>query len=482
MNDFDNFTNDESDVSKQWYRKYRPSTLEEYSNDGSITKIVNKRFTSKENRPHVVMVQGERGCGKTTLCRMLLPYYQCQSPKEDGTPCGECETCRTIRETLISGETEVEIEDVVEVNGSSLNGKEAIGQLMEEAMQKPVYSQYKIVIIDECQKVTVPAQNLMLKYLEDTPEHLVVMLATTDPQDIIVPLLSRVNLKIEVHRQSVDSMVQVLKSISEKEKLTVSEEALEYIAKKRKRVPRECITLLEEVAKTYDREVLIDNVREYTKADVGKMYYQYLTAANESLAKVSLFVYGLQEKSIQYNQFLNGLIRYVLDCMYIKHGIGLSDFDPDQIEEAKELFDEYTVNEFDVLLQTLEYAATRMKSGSEDDASELLLLTTAMRISKIDLLASGLCNENEQAREENKGALKQYHDKIIGDEYTGQGAVREVVVEQFKKAFTGTSVVSNAENVVDSIRKNDSSNNHEQALGENEMSAEELEEYLYGNK
>src|SRR5690606_18938843 len=102
----------------------------------------------------------------------------------------------------------------------------------------PSFSKYKIFILDECHRITPEAQNALLKVLEDVPEHLVVIFATTEHDKMLPTILSRCQMVIEVKKQSVQGMMNILRKISEKEGLTVSVEALKLIARKGKRIPR----------------------------------------------------------------------------------------------------------------------------------------------------------------------------------------------------------------------------------------------------
>ena len=136
------------DIGRSWYTKYRPKTMEEYSGP-TIKNIVAKRFNKRSNMPHVIMIYGNRGCGKTTFARIISKYYLCENPHEDGTPCEECEMCQAINEILISGEsTQVECPGVTEIDATVMNGKDAIQEVLDDAIQAPIYTQYKVLIVD----------------------------------------------------------------------------------------------------------------------------------------------------------------------------------------------------------------------------------------------------------------------------------------------------------------------------------------------
>ena len=173
------------EVSKSWYTKHRPRTMEEYSGE-QIKNLVNKRFVNRGNMPHCIYIRGPRGTGKTTLARILTKYYLCESPLNTGEPCEECQMCQSINEILIDGNsTDTEVPGVLEVDATTANGKEAIQEVIDDAIQPPLYTEYKIIIFDECHMITPAAQNALLKIIEDIPKHLVCMFCTTNDEKVI---------------------------------------------------------------------------------------------------------------------------------------------------------------------------------------------------------------------------------------------------------------------------------------------------------
>ena len=441
----------EEEVGKSWYTKYRPVTMQDYLGD-SIKNIVSKRFTKRENMPHVIMIHGNRGCGKTSFARICSKYYLCSSPKEDGTPCEECEMCQSINEILIGGESaQVECPGVTEIDATVMNGKEAIQEVLDDAMQQPVYSQYKVLIIDEVHMVSNAAQNSMLKIIEDIPSHLVVIFATTNPEKVLQTIKSRCQLTLEVRKQSVQDMSKRLMYISEQEGLKVSKEALEILSRKGNRVPRECINLLEGVAKTYNGEITVDNVKDYLGGVSSDLYMEYFSAANKSLSDILIFIKTLRDNDVKLNDFVSGLMQFTLDSMYIKHGISLEDYPTDYIKSIKQLFEMYNSSDFDMLLQILEYLSNNLTA--EDNAkNEVLLTTTAMRIGKIELLANGLANEQHQAIAENKVSLFEHSKKLkVNNETVAEQLKYDLTQQDINDTFDDVRQVANTQNLLESV-------------------------------
>lgn len=438
------------EVEKSWYTKYRPTTMEEYSGP-AIKDIVSKRFKTRSAMPHVIMIHGNRGCGKTTFARIITKYYLCSNPHEDGTPCEECEMCKSINEILIAGNsTEVECPGVQEIDSTIRNGKEAIQDVLDDALQPPIYTPYKVLIIDEVHAVSPVAQNSMLKIIEDIPSHLVVIFATTNPEKVLGTIKSRCQLTLEARKQSVKDMANRLMQISKKEGLTVSMQALQIIARQENRVPRECINLLESVAKTYDGVVSVDNIKKLVGGVSSDLYMEYFKAANESLGATLLFIRKLRDNDVKLADFVSGLAKFVLESMYIKHGIALDEYPLDYTKSVKELFEMYNSNDFDMLLQVIEYLSNNL-TVDDDAKNELLLTTTAMRISKIELLANGLADEAEQAIVENKVSLYEHSKKLnVNNDEIAEQLKMDVTPEDIKQSFDDIRQVVNTAGLLDS--------------------------------
>lgn len=411
--------------SKSWYTKYRPKNIQEYSGE-RIKKVVEQRFKNRTDMPHVIFIHGTRGCGKTTFARIISKYYLCENPNEDGSPCEECQTCQELNEVLISGETGVEVPGVQEIDATVMNGKEAIQEVLDDAIVAPMYTEFKVLIIDEVHMVTPQAQNSMLKIIEDIPEHLVVIFATTNPEKVLQTIKSRCQLTLEARKQTVPDMVARLKQIAEMESCTVSEKALEIIAKKGDRVPRECINILESVAKTYDREITLDNVRDYLGDAGSELFAQYFEAANSNLIDIMNFIYKLRLNDVKLGPFITGLMEFTLDAMYIKHGVNSEEYPSEYVKQIKRLFDTYESQDFDMLLQVLETADRAVTENEKKN--EVTLTIAAMRIGKIKLLSSGLANIQEQAIAENKISMFE-HSKLVSKK-------QHDISEQLKIAIT----------------------------------------------
>ena len=436
-----------------WVRKYRPSSFDDYMGE-DVKRLVVNRFADRNNIPNTIMLYGTRGTGKTSMARLLCKEIHCMEPV-DGHSCGECEMCQAINEYISSTEAGVECPGIIEVDAATTTGKNDINDIIEDAIIPPMYPlKYKVVIMDECHMLSVSAQNRLLKVIEEPPSHLIFILCTTDPEKVIDTIHSRMQLKLEVKKKSVEEMTDKLLWISEQEGLTVSREALQIIAKKGDRIPRECINLLESVAKTYGNNVTVQNVREAIGDVSTEIYIKFYESANKSLKDIALFNKELKDKDISAKNFVQGLARFTMDCIYIRYGISLDDFPVEFVKVAGKLFSIYKVSELDALLNIVQSAYFSL--SSDDVKNELIITNTALRIGKVGLLAKGLAGESADASNENYSSIRKYQEKL---EEERKSAIEKMPdadpkKEEFASVFNQMSEIKGGTDIVDSEAAN----------------------------
>ncbi len=387
-----------------WTRKYRASNLNEYLGTEVKTKTIS-RLKDEQNFPQTVLISGPKGTGKTSIARLIAKTMHCEN-RQNGCACGVCDNCKAIDEELINAEFGAGAFGVTEVNVGTDGGKADVEEMIEQMKMQPQYPlKYNIFILDECHMYTPAAQNALLKVLEEPPSHLVIMMATTDPERLLGTVKDRCQFRLRVKPPTVEEIVQRLLYIASCEKLTTSEKALTLLVRLCKKNPRDCIMTLENVAKNFDHNVTVDTVLKEVGAVSTEVYAKFIKCANSAnnIGDTLEFVTSLEESGITYKAFLEGLSDFVINCMQIKYGIGIEEASPDLVDATKKLFNSYHMEEIDVLLQILEYANKLV--SADESTGRLTILTTAMRISKVKALSIGLQHlEADTIKETKKGS------------------------------------------------------------------------------
>lgn len=201
------------------YRKYRPSTLEDVIGQDVVIKIL-KNSIKNNMVGHAYMLSGPRGIGKTSIAKLLAKIVNCND-SQYGDACGKCENCQLINSGFSP--------DIIEIDAASNNGVDEIREIKNKINLVPNQLKYKVYIIDEVHMLSIGAFNALLKTLEEPPEHIIFILATTDLHKVPTTIISRCQC-FEFHRISNNDIVKRLSYICEKENITVENEVLENIA------------------------------------------------------------------------------------------------------------------------------------------------------------------------------------------------------------------------------------------------------------
>jgi DNA polymerase-3 subunit gamma/tau len=202
------------------YRKYRPTTFENLIGQEHIVKTLANQIVN-DRIGHAYLFTGTRGTGKTSAAKIFAKAINCLNPK-NGSPCGECEVCKTL-----SDPSNI---DVVEIDAASNNGVNEIRDLREKVQYPPVSCKYKVYIIDEVHMLTGAAFNALLKTLEEPPKHAVFILATTEVHKIPATILSRC-MRFDFHLISTEQIAKLISDIYDEQGKTYEKEAILAIAK-----------------------------------------------------------------------------------------------------------------------------------------------------------------------------------------------------------------------------------------------------------
>jgi len=232
------------------YRKWRPSTFDEVVGQEHITSVL--RYEIEHGTySHAYLFCGSRGTGKTTCAKILAKAVNCESPI-NGSPCGVCSSCRSIESGAAT--------DVLEMDAASNNGVDNIRDIRDEVVYTPSQLKYRVYIVDEVHMLSGSAFNALLKTLEEPPEHVIFILATTELQKLPATIISRCQ-RFDFRRISLPILTERLMKISEAEGFNTDEAAARLIAKLAQGGMRDAISLLD-LCSGSNREITVSAVEE----------------------------------------------------------------------------------------------------------------------------------------------------------------------------------------------------------------------------
>ena len=234
------------------YRKFRPDEFEDVKGQDAIVRTLKNQINA-DRIGHAYLFCGTRGTGKTTVAKIFAKAVNCEHPV-DGSPCGECAMCKSI-----AAGTSM---NVIEIDAASNNGVDNIREIREEVTYRPTEGKYKVYIIDEVHMLSIGAFNALLKTLEEPPEYVIFILATTEAHKIPITILSRCQ-RYDFKRISIETIAARLRELIDKEGWDVEDKAVRYIAKMADGSMRDSLSLLDQCAALYMNETLTyDHVLE----------------------------------------------------------------------------------------------------------------------------------------------------------------------------------------------------------------------------
>lgn len=259
------------------YRQYRPQVFDDVVEQSHVVKTLKNTVISGKTA-HAYLFCGTRGTGKTTMAKIFARAINCLNPI-DGNPCNRCEVC----EGIINGT----ILDVAEIDAASNNSVDNVRNIIDEVVYTPTKAAKKVYIIDEVHMLSSGAFNALLKTLEEPPEHVVFILATTEPHKLPATVLSRCQ-RFDFRRITVGGIAERLKKIAEESGVEVTGEALRFIASLSEGALRDGISILDQCISTGKTPVDVSLVQEVAGIASGSLALDAVTALNKRDIKESM--------------------------------------------------------------------------------------------------------------------------------------------------------------------------------------------------
>ena len=324
------------------YRKFRPTSFEDVKGQDHIITTLQNQI--KANRiGHAYLFCGTRGTGKTTVAKIFAKAVNCEHPV-DGSPCGECTMCRSI-----AAGTSM---NVIEIDAASNNGVDNIREIREEVTYRPTEGKYKVYIIDEVHMLSIGAFNALLKTLEEPPEYVIFILATTEVHKIPITILSRCQ-HYDFKRITIDTISTRMNELMEAEKVEVEEKAIRYIAKAADGSMRDALSLLDQCIAFYlGQKLTYDHVLEVLGAVDTDVFSRLLRKIiQRDVAEVLNTVEELVMQGRELSQLAADFTWYLRNLLLVKTSDSIEDVLDVSTENLQQLKEEAQMIETDMLLR-----------------------------------------------------------------------------------------------------------------------------------
>ena len=287
-------------------RKYRPMTFDSVVGQSALTTTL-KNAVKSGKLAHAYLFCGPRGVGKTTCARIFAKAINCMSPTEDGEACNHCESCISFNEQRSY--------NIFELDAASNNSVENIKTLMEQTRIPPQVGKYKVFIIDEVHMLSTQAFNAFLKTLEEPPAHVIFILATTEKHKILPTIISRCQI-YDFERMTVQSIVNHLKMVAEKENVTYEEEALAVIAEKADGGMRDALSIFDQAVSFCQGNITYEKVIEDLNVLDSNYYFNIIDLALENkVTEIMVLLNSIIAKGFDGGNLILGLASHVRNVL-----------------------------------------------------------------------------------------------------------------------------------------------------------------------
>jgi len=292
---------------KALYRAYRPETFDNLLGQEHVIKILKNQIETGTTS-HAYLFSGTRGTGKTTVARILAKALNCSA--EGQKPCGVCKSCEDIRDGIYM--------DVVEIDAASNNGVENIRELKESVKYPPAIGKRKVYIIDEVHMLSPGAFNALLKTLEEPPEYVTFILATTEVHKLPATILSRC-LRLDFRRVSEINLKQGMEKICTDIGVNVSPEAIGIIAGNADGSVRDCLSILDQCLSSGNREISRQDVLEYLGTPGEETFVEMTNLViNHQVAEAILLLDRILSEGKEVRQFIKDWVSHYRNLMLTK--------------------------------------------------------------------------------------------------------------------------------------------------------------------
>ena len=309
------------------YRKFRPLNFSEMVGQEHITRTLKNQIIAGRVG-HAYLFNGGRGTGKTSAAKILARAINCLNPK-DGEPCNECEICK--------GAINGSLTDIVEMDAASNNSVEDIRSIREEVNFLPTKAKYRVYIIDEVHMLSTGAFNALLKTLEEPPEHVKFILATTEPQKLPATILSRCQ-RFDFKKIGNEDIIKRLEIVCKESNIEITKEALNIIAVLSEGAMRDALSILERCIQDGENQIDENKIKDLVGIPKITFVHNITEAIIEyDVDKALENVDNVLNEGKDITNLLWEIIKYTKDILVYQASGKLELYNQEEIEKIKEL-------------------------------------------------------------------------------------------------------------------------------------------------
>ena len=312
------------------YRKWRPMVFEDIVGQGHITQTLKNQILN-DKIGHAYLFCGTRGTGKTTCAKVLSRAVNCLNP-HDGSPCNECEVCKGILDGSIL--------DVKEIDAASNNGVDNIREIRDDVRYVSTNAKYTVYIIDEVHMLSTGAFNALLKTLEEPPEHVIFILATTEAHKVPQTILSRCQ-RFDFKRIKPSDIILRMKEIAHGDKLNISEDAYELLGRLADGSMRDGLSILERVVSACGNSITAENITATLGISTAESIFQITDAIEKGdVNKIISVIDNVMSDGKDLRVFIDSLIknfRDMLICKITEDSSAMLDYNAEDMVKLKAL-------------------------------------------------------------------------------------------------------------------------------------------------
>ncbi len=338
------------------YRKWRPKTFDDVYGQAHITKTL-KNEISTNHISHAYLFTGTRGTGKTTCAKILAKAVNCLNPV-DGNPCCECEMCKEIERGSVT--------DVSEIDAASNSKVDQTRELIEEVNYTPSQAKYRVYIIDEVHMFSGGSFNALLKTIEEPPEYVIFILATTEVHKVPETILSRCQ-RFDFKRIDTSEIIRRLNFIAENENITLDPKAANMIARLSDGGMRDAVTILDRCFSITDK---IDETIVADTAGVAGSYFLFEFSehiANNDISSALKLITKLYNETCEIDRLCIELINHFRNIMITKTVKDAGDIiicTGEEMEQLKQRSEKYSLSKLIFCIETLEKSLNSLKTAA----------------------------------------------------------------------------------------------------------------------